>query len=185
MLCKKICGIAAGLFLVCSVASTQSQAAEGDKYFGIGYSAVDYTFPDFSVLDASLNHLTGKFGKWFTDNLAGEFRLGISTGADEIAPGVEVDVDNVFGAYIRAGASPESAFAPYVLVGYASTTRTIESPISEGTETGSDLSYGVGFDIAVSDGSSINFEYASYRDGETDGIDEKITAIGASWVKKF
>ena len=49
MLYKKICGIAAGLLLVCSVASTQSQAAEGDKYFGIGYSALDYTIDDVDV----------------------------------------------------------------------------------------------------------------------------------------
>ena len=187
MLYKKICGIAAGLFLVFSVASTQSQAAEGDKYFGVGYSAVDYTlgFP-LATYDYSLGALYGKFGTWFTDNVAGEVRLGLGISDDKDKDGDTLSLDNFVGGYIRAGASSDSAFAPYFIAGYTRAKASLEySNGSEESDSDTDISFGVGVDIATSGDSSINVEWMNYYDEKEDGVSNEFTAIGLMWVKKF
>ena len=182
MFYKKICGIAAGLFLVCSVASTQSQAAEGDNYGGFGYAAVDYSA---GSEDYSLGVLYGKVGTWFTDNVAGEFRLGFGIADDTVVDDVTLNLDNIVGGYIRAGASSDSPFAPYVIGGYTRAKASLEGGGFDVSDSDTDISFGVGVDIATSGGSNINVEYMNYYDEEEDGISTEVTAIGIMWVTKF
>ena len=186
MLYKKICGIAAGLFLLCGVASTQSQAAAGDQYGGFGYAAVDYSVGNSQeTVDYSLGVLYGKYGTWFTDNVAGEFRLGFGVSDDTVAGDVKLNLDNFVGGYIRAGASSDSAVAPYVIGGYTRAKASLKGGGGEISDSDTDISFGVGVDIATSPDSSINVEYMNYYDEEEDGISTEVTAIGIMWVAKF
>ena len=227
MFYKKVCGVAAGLFLLCGVA--QAQVYSGDVYVGVNYVALDYEYEggDFrrgdtrrrstgdieldvlqrwNAADYSLKSLYGKIGKFINENISAELRVGLGIGDDsaDITTTIEEDkntahrgetvtypkrtreLKHFYGGYIRAGASVNESFYPYLIGGYTSAKFEweFERPV-EGfdveSHSESSFSWGVGADIYGASNAAINIEFMNYLD--KDNI--KMDGVSIGYIAKF
>ncbi|MFL0800432.1 MAG: porin family protein [Agarilytica sp.] len=163
----------AALFLSSTLCGTVH--AEGG-YYGGNFSFLDYSEQGVSD-DASLTAIYGRLGTSFNENFSGELRIGLGMGDDSVAfddLDVNVELDNMYGAYVRGGVPVSEAFFPYVVLGYTRGEVTASvSGFSSVSVSESDISFGFGSDISVSQNVSINLEYMNYLDkdgGEISGF---------------
>lgn len=172
MVNKKI--IAAGLLaLTCAV---QTQAG---TYYGGNLSFLDYSEEGISD-DASLTAVYGRLGTNFNENFSGEIRVGFGIGDDTIdvfGTDVGVELDSVFGAYVRGGIPVAENFFPYIVLGYSRGEVTASaSGFGSDSESETDTSFGLGADIDVNSNFTINVEYMNYFD--KDGAEINGFSIG-------
>ena len=145
---KKICGIAAVLFVWCNVAS--ANVYPDDIYLGGGVGFLKLSASRSGAKDYSLKTAYFKMGKYFTEVLSGEFRLGVGVGDDSNVysstfdsggnafydageyTAVEketIDLDKFFGLYIRASMQSSETFNPYLLFGYTKSESTVKEQV--------------------------------------------------------
>ncbi|MEX1033632.1 MAG: porin family protein [Cellvibrionaceae bacterium] len=165
----KLLGVLAGMIF--SVASFAQ-----DMYAGGNLASLDFSV-DGTSQEASLTAVYGRLGTSFTDNISGEIRLGLGVGDDTIF-GVDVELENMFGAYVRAGLPVTEVIYPYAVIGY---TRGEVDVSGFSSESESDVSFGVGVDFGLGGGMAINLEYMNYLD--KDGAEVDGFAIG--FAKSF
>ncbi len=168
---KKIAIAAIGLS-TSSVLCGATQAETG--YFGGNLAFVDYSEEGIND-DASLVAIFGRLGKNFNENFSGEIRAGIGIGDDSVdvfGTDVDVELDSMFGAYVRGGIHAAESFFPYVVLGYTrgEVTASVSGFGSE-SESESDVSFGLGADVNVSEMFKINVEYMNYFDKDGAEID--------------
>lgn len=167
--------LAKSIFIVGVTSSLVSPViAENQYYAGGGLAFLDYSEHGIGD-DASLNALYGRLGMNFNENFSGEIRAGFGVGDDSVdVYGIDVDVelDNFFGAYVRGGIPAAESFFPYAVLGYtrSEVTASISGYGSE-SESESDVSFGVGADVKVSDNLYLNVEYMNYLDKDGAEID--------------
>jgi outer membrane immunogenic protein len=159
LISKKIAVAAIGLSsLLCNAVY-----AEG-SYFGGNASFVKYS-DDVIGEDASLTAVFGRLGTMFNENISGEIRVGFGIADDTVLDVVDVELDNLFGAYVRGGIPVADAFYPYAIIGY--TRGKLSASVSGfGSESGteSDISFGVGADFDVASNITLNAEYMNFLD---------------------
>ena len=120
--------------------------------------------------------LAGRLGTKFNENFSGEIRVGLGIGDDSVdVLGTEVDVelDSMFGAYVRGGLQAADSFYPYVVLGYTRGELTASVPGFSDSESESDVSFGLGADVDINEKLTLNIEYMNYfdKDGaEVDGF---------------
>ncbi|WP_347331734.1 porin family protein [Marinimicrobium locisalis] len=169
---KKSAIAAIGLFSLASGVAN----AEGN-YFGGNISSLDYT-EDW--VDASLTTAYGRLGTHFNENFSGELRVGFGIGEDSADFGggeLDVELDSLYGAYVRGGIPVSENFFPYVVVGYTRVEATLSvSGFGDFSESDTDASYGIGADLNVSQNITLNAEYMNYYD--SDGAEISGFAIG-------
>lgn len=152
--------------------SGYAQAENG--YYGGSFSFLDYSEAEIDD-DASLTAVFGRLGTNFNENISGEIRLGFGVGDDNVnLDGFDVDVelDTMFGAYIRGGVPVTESFFPYVIFGY--TRGEVSASIAglgSTSETETDTSFGLGADVNVNQDITINIEYMNYFDKDGAEID--------------
>jgi hypothetical protein len=105
-----------------------------------------------------------KGGMALTPNFALEARLATGIQHDSAkfsGLDVDLDVDYLYGLYVKAGAEI-AGVAPYLLLGYSrgKETATVKALGLSQSEAHGSSSYGLGIDIPVSDRVSINAEWA-------------------------
>lgn len=167
MLRKALLGIAGTALL--STGSVQA-----DSYFGLNATKIDYS--ESGIDDIDLTAANFRFGTVLSENVAFEVRAGIGIGDDTVnVMGVDVDVEleNMFGAYFRFGAPVNEDFYPYAVLGYTRGKLEASAMGFSDSESESDTSFGVGADFTVSDGLVINIEYMNFLDKddvEVDGL---------------
>lgn|SRR5690554_465474 len=161
---------------VLSVACLSANVALAEKnYAGGSIAFVDYSEEGISD-DASLTMLAGRLGTKFNENFSGEIRVGLGIGDDSVdVLGTEVDVelDSMFGAYVRGGLQAADSFYPYVVLGYTRGELTASVPGFSDSESESDVSFGLGADVDINEKLTLNIEYMNYfdKDGaEVDGF---------------
>ncbi len=156
----------ATLFLS-SVFCSTAQAEDG--YYGGNFSFLKYSEQGVSD-DASLTAIYGRLGTSFNENFSGELRVGLGMGDDSVefdGLDVGVELDSMYGAYVRAGAPVSESFFPYIVFGYTRGEITASvSGFGSASASESDVSFGLGSDISVSQRVSINLEYMNYLDKE-------------------
>jgi opacity protein-like surface antigen len=118
-------------------------------------------------------------------NFSGEIRVGVGVGDDSVdVLGTEVDVelDKMFGVYLRGGIPVSEVVCPYAIIGYTNGEVTASAAgFGSASESESDVSFGVGVDFAVNKEITINAEYINYFD--KDGAEIGGFALGI--VTKF
>jgi hypothetical protein len=117
--------------------------------------------------DASLDYsaITGTYSSVMSDNMTGEFRLGIGIGDDSMVDffgdTITSEIDNYFGVYLKFN-STSGQIKPYAIIGFTKfEVSLVDSSIGE-TESASedDFSYGMGIDFE----NGLNLEYMQYLD---------------------
>jgi outer membrane immunogenic protein len=140
--------------------------AQAENYYGGNISFLDYS--EEGIDDASLTAIVGRLGTTFNENFSGEMRLGFGVGDDTVdvsGVGVDVELDNMFGAYVRGGIPVTESFSPYAIAGFTRSKLTASvSGFGSESESESDVSFGVGADVNVSQNIIINLEYMNYYD---------------------
>ncbi|HET8802701.1 MAG TPA: porin family protein [Marinobacter sp.] len=155
-------------------------------YVGANYNFVTY---DEDTLDDELDlgALSGKVGAKINPYVSAELRAGFGV-ADETASNgsisAKLELDYIVGGYALFGIPNETQIYPYVALGFTKgeLTATISGPGGSvsASESESDLSYGVGANVALTDNVVLNAEYMQYIDKdeyEVSGI-----SIGGSYL---
>lgn len=141
-------------------------AAEG-PYVGAGYSKMRYDDedPDTDV-QVEPEAATVRLGVEANDVFGIEARGGTGFSSDT-ENGVEVDLDHLYGGYVKLSA-PTEAVRPYVIGGYTKTKTTYKASFGPFTgterETEEDESWGAGVDVGLGEDVALNLEYMRYLD---------------------
>jgi len=151
-----------------SVVSHTTQADQS-SYFGANFSTLNYSEEGFSD-DASLTSVNGRLGTNFNENFSGEIRVGTGIGDGSIN-GINVELDSMYGAYIRGGIKAGESFFPYAVLGYTRGKISASFNRFSASASESDVSFGLGADFFVNEKFTINVEYMSYFDKDGAEID--------------
>lgn len=143
-------------FLAASIVSASCAASAAEMYAGGSVAVLDAD-------EVTLNAVYGRFGAFFNENISAEARLGLGVGDDSIGP-VNFELDNFYGAYVRGGIPAGEVFYPYAILGFTKGKTSYSGGGFDGSDSESDLSYGVGADFKVTDSLKINAEYVTYYD---------------------
>ncbi len=162
---------------VLAVFSFSSCAVEVDNlYYGGNFNYIDYDTAGIAD-NGSLGSLTGRLGVRFNEYFSSELRAGFGINDDSqeiLGEDVDIDLDYMYGAYLRAGFPVTDYMYPYAIVGYTRNKVSVSvDDIGSRDEIDSDASYGVGVDFPFSDAFSINLEYMQIYDKhgiEIDGL---------------
>jgi len=155
-----VLAIPLALFALCGSVSAN------ENYFGGGLSFIDYSENGIGS-DASLTTITARIGSKFNENFSGEFRAGFGIGDDTVSvfdTDVNLDLNNYYGVYLLAGIPVSENFYPYAALGYSRGEVEASAMGFSASESESDVSFGFGADIKVSDKFDINIEYMNYLD---------------------
>lgn len=150
--------------LAVPVAATAAPVKPG---FYIGGS---YVFADVedngSDLDVDLDALMLRAGFQLNEYIAIEGRVGEGVQDDEVF-GVKVELEEMYGAYVKAGLPTQTGFYPYALLGVTRGEISARGPGGRVSETDSDISYGVGVDYWFSGQLSGSVEYTQFYDKDS------------------
>jgi len=177
--------IGKGLVLVLVAGGLAVNAQAQENYFGGGVSVIDFS-DDLISDDASLIVAIGRLGKQFNENISGELRLGIGVDDDSVSVPIfgsaDIELDNMYGAYLRGGFQATDSVFPYAVVGYNQIEIGVSvSGLGSDSDSDSDVAYGVGADISLSETVLLNLEYMNYYD--KDG--SEIAGFTVGFAKKF
>jgi len=165
--------IAFALFCV-----TPLHAQEKDSnYWGAQYALVTYDESGFD--EAEPTALVLRLGRFVTENISVEGRLGFGLQDDEIDVGpfdVEIEVDKLYGIYGLFHTSGSDDTNVYGVLGFTKgeLEATALGVTFEGDDSG--LSYGIGANYR-----GFNIEYMSYLDED----DYDVTAISLGYRRMF
>ena len=171
--------------LVASVVSAailgSFSASANDTYFGASVNFLDIGSDGD---DVSINTLVGTLGKNVNENLSAEFRFGFGLSSDSVDVfGTEVDIDlnNMYGVYLKGKLPMSDSFVPYAVIGYSRGELEASAMGISASESESDVSFGFGFDYKTSESFSVNFEYINYLDKDGTEVD----GFGIGFAKSF
>ncbi|ART81002.1 porin family protein [Oceanisphaera avium] len=119
---------------------------------------------------ADLVSLYGRLGTEFSENFSGELRLGTGIDDDNIGR-TKIEQDLFYGAYVRGGIPLGDVFFPYAVLGVTHTKIKYSGPFNSYTNSGSDVSFGLGTDVHLNANTDLNIEYMSYYDKNDVSID--------------
>nr|WP_297402255.1 porin family protein [uncultured Marinobacter sp.] len=145
------------------------KSAVGGLYTGLNYSFVSL---ESGNDDADVGTLSAKVGVMATPFLGIEARGGFGVDDDRIG-GVDYALDNFFGGYATFNLANESPLTPYAVLGFTRVEVEAESVFGTVTEDDSDVSYGLGLNMAFAPNLSGNLEYMRYYeegDVSVDGL---------------
>lgn len=168
------------LMLVAGLAASAAVMAEGTApglYVGGGYTGATVDFDDVSK-SADVGVLFGRAGYQLNQNVAFEARLGVGVDDDHIYAS-KVEIDDWYGAYLKAGLPLQAGFYPYVLLGATHGKVKVSGPYGSASDSSSDISYGLGMDYWFSGQISAGLEYAHFYD--KDGVEVTGWMLGLNY----
>ena len=176
--------IAIGLIGVSTGAS-----AEVSYYVGANAAFLEYEEDDavvgnlaVSLEEADVQAFYIRLGAQLHENLSVELRGGTGLGDDTVdltatntatgASGtgeIDLEVDEFYGAYVRAGLPLFNSLYPYLIAGFTHASLEAEAGNVEIDSSGSDFSYGIGadwkfYEASSGNSASLNIEYGQYYD---------------------
>jgi len=151
---------------------TMSAAAMADVtpgvYLGGGYTDATLDL-DAVDKDADIGMLFVRGGYQINQNVAVEARLGTTIDDDTIY-GVDVEVEDMYGVYLKAGLPTQSGFYPYVLLGMTHVKVEASGRGGSASDSDSDISYGLGVDYWFNSQVSAGLEFANFYDNDGDEV---------------
>ncbi len=159
---KRIIGVVVFCFVI---GVFKVNAEEGKPYVGISLSKGEYSH-DYLSEEFSPVGLIGKIGYKINKNFAVEGRFGTGITDDEKTY-ESVELDNIFGVYGKGILNINEKINFVGLIGFTRVegTYTYSLPYfgsNSNTDDESGLSFGVGFDFAMTDKLSVGIEYIQY-----------------------
>lgn len=149
-------------------------AMAADPYAGGSILFLDAEETDVRGADASLTGITGRLGAMANDNIGGEVRISLGVGDDSIGSGAletDVELNSMFGGYLRAGIPAGANFYPYAILGFTRVELEYSNPyFGSGSNSDTDISYGLGLDLSLDRNLSLNVEYMNYYDNDDSEI---------------
>lgn len=147
------------------------------------YAGANYTFVDLegNGLDSDLGTLSGKVGANITPFFGVEARAGFGVKDDSITSSTDLSANAFYGGYATLSLANESPATPYAILGFTRYELELESPLGTSRDDDSDLSYGLGVNLAITEALSGNLEYMRYFDKD----DVTIDGIGVGLTVSF
>lgn len=156
------------LFVTLIVAPSLTMAKE--IYYGASLASIELTDDDKGPIDKiSFTTLYGRLGAKWSENISGEFRLGLAS-SEEKQAGQLLEMKGFGGLYVKVGAPLSETFYPYAIIGKTrgklgiSTDTSSVSSVTKSSVTKSDTSFGFGADVKIFESVAINLEYINYID---------------------
>ncbi len=131
-------------------------------YVGAGYADTEIEFDNVNS-DADVAVLFARAGYQLNQNVAIEGRLGLATDDDTIN-GVNIDIKDMYGIYLKAGMPTQVGLYPYVLLGMTHAKVEARGRFVSASDSGSDISYGFGADYWFTSQVSAGLEFTQYYD---------------------
>lgn len=147
----------------------------GGVYGGIQYASFDFSADDISE-DFSPTGLIGRVGNKINENFAIEGRLGLGLSDDTITAtdgidtaSLSIELDTLIGVYGIGHVMLSESSSIYALIGFTQIDATASASVTNvgsasASDDESDLSYGIGADIGISNNIALNVEYVQYLD---------------------
>jgi len=160
-------------------ANVHAEQSTPQKYIGGNLSFLSY---EEAGLDADLIAVNGRFGAFFNPYIAAEMRLGLGLIGDEVdifGTDVDIDLNYLIGAYVRAGVPVNDKVFPYLLLGYSRGELEASANGMSVDEAESDTSFGFGLDMKIDNKITLNAEYANLLDKE--GAEISGFSVGATF----
>ncbi|HKK57348.1 porin family protein [Marinobacter sp.] len=165
-------------FIAIATLGTLSATAAADMYKSGGgslYAGGNYTFVNIDVGsdDADLGTLSAKVGGYVTPYFGLEARAGFGVADEDVGPGSDLSVNSFFGGYATINVVNESPVTPYGIIGFTRYELELDGPGASIKEDETDLSFGAGVNVAITEELSGNVEYMRYVDTDdatADGI---------------
>lgn len=171
----------AAVALGSAMAAVATTANAQEAYLGGNLALVEYS-EDGIGEDASVTAGYVRFGGFLNEYLSVEARAGLGFDDDRVnVSGIPVDfeLDNLLGGYLRAGYPVTDQLYPYVVGGFTRVEATVSvEGFGSETDSGNDVSYGLGADFAVTEAVKLNAEYISFY--SKDGADFDALSFGVS-----
>lgn len=154
-------------------ALTTGGQAMAEYYVGGNISSMKVEH-DFVSDSADLVALYGRLGTEFTENFSAEIRVG--TGIDDdtvnvLGTPVKLELNHFYGAYLRGTLPVTDTFYPYAVVGFTRAELEAKASGVSDSDSGSDVSFGLGADIRLTSNTDLNLEYMNYYDKDDLAID--------------
>lgn len=166
---KKIAHVS---ILAASMALSAAAMADGMTsqgfYVGGGYADTEVELDGFGS-DADVGVLFARGGYQLNQNVAFEARLGLITEDDKVN-GWNVDIDEIYGAYLKAGLPTQIGLYPYVLLGLTHADVEVRNRGVSASDSDTDISYGIGADYWFNSQVSAGLEFTHYYDKGGDEI---------------
>lgn len=138
------------------------------------YAGANYTFVDLegNGLDSDLGTLSAKVGANITPYFGLEARAGFGVQDESITPTTDLSVNAFYGGYATLSLANESPATPYAILGFTRYELELDNASFGSTrDDESDLSYGLGVNLAITEALSGNLEYMRYFDKDNVTID--------------
>jgi opacity protein-like surface antigen len=162
------------LFVTLIVAPSLTMAKE--IYYGASLASIELTDDEGPIDKISFTTLYGRLGAKWSENISGEFRLGLAS-SEEKQAGQLLEMKSFGGLYVKVGAPLSETFYPYAIIGKtrgklgistdtSSVTKSsvTKSSVTKSSVTKSDTSFGFGADVKIFESVAINLEYINYID---------------------
>jgi len=147
------------LFVTLIVAPSLTMAKE--IYYGASLASIELTDDEGPIDKISFTTLYGRLGAKWSENISGEFRLGLAS-SEEKQAGQLLEMKGFGGLYVKVGAPLSETFYPYAIIGKTRGKLGISTDTSSVTK--SDTSFGFGADVKIFESVAINLEYINYID---------------------
>lgn len=154
--------------MMVSAAAMAGGATSTGFYVGGGYADTEVEIDGFGS-DADVGVLFLRGGYQLNQNIAFEGRLGIATEDDKVN-GWNVDIEDVYGVYLKAGLPTQVGLYPYVLLGITHAEVEVSRRGFSDSDSDSDISYGFGADYWFNSQVSAGLEFTNYYDNDGDEI---------------
>lgn len=171
---KRILGIVLSSALMAPLCAVADGVTKPGFYVGGGYSDVTLDDNDLGK-DADVGVLFARGGYQINQNIAVEARLGTGVQDDRVY-GAKVEIEDTYGAYVKAGLPTTVGLYPYALLGVTHSKVKVSGSGVHDSSSDSDLSYGLGVDYWFNNQVSAGLEWAKWYD--KDGLDIDGISLG-------
>ncbi len=154
--------------MMASASAIAGGAAAPGFYVGGGYSDTEVEIDGLGS-DADVGVLFARGGYQLNQNVAFEARLGLVS-EDDKADGWNVDIEELYGLYLKAGLPTQIGLYPYVLLGVTHAEVEVSRRGFSESDSDSDISYGFGVDYWFTSQVSAGLEFINYYDNDGDEI---------------
>jgi len=163
-------------FIAIATLGTLSVTATADMYKTGGgslYAGGNYTFVDIDGdgFDADVGTLSAKVGGYVTPYFGLEARAGFGVADEDVGFSTDLSVNSFFGGYATINAVNESPVTPYGIIGFTRYELELDGPGISEKDDETDLSFGAGVNVAITEELSGNLEYMRYVDTDDATVD--------------
>lgn len=159
---------------VCAALPSMAAQPDGQTYAELSYAWLKLSSTGY---DVTTEDAIGRFGYEFTKNVGAEI-FGATSVSSGSLYGVDVKVDNAYGAYLKLRTEVSPGFEIFGKLGWVHATLNASIPGASASSSDSSFSYGVGAQYTFTDKWYMQADYMSYYDKNGDTIKGPSIGVG-------